>query len=66
VGPDGAYYVGELAGIPFKAQRRTAKTRDKSNIYRVERHQDPYQPTVFLDGHATGFQRHHRHGLPRR
>jgi len=50
VGPDGAYYVGELAGIPF-----TGPKRDKSNIYRVEAGQDPYHPTVFLDGHATGF-----------
>jgi hypothetical protein len=50
VGPDGAYYVGELAGIPF-----VGKTRDKSNVYRIEPGQDPYHPTVFLDGHATGF-----------
>ena len=50
VGPDGAYYVGELAGIPF-----VGKTRDKSNVYRIEAGQDPYHPTVFLDGHATGF-----------
>jgi len=50
VGPDGAYYVGELAGIPF-----TGPKRDKSNIYRVEAGQDPYHPTVFLDGHVTGF-----------
>jgi hypothetical protein len=26
-----------------------------SNVYRVERGQDPFHPTVFLDGHATGF-----------
>jgi hypothetical protein len=55
VGPDGAYYVGELVGIPFQGTTTDGKTRDKSNIYRVERRQDPYQPTVFLDGHATGF-----------
>jgi hypothetical protein len=50
VGPDGAYYVGELTGIPF-----TGTKRDRSNIYRVEAGQDPYHPTVFLDGHVTGF-----------
>ncbi len=50
VGPDGAYYVGELAGIPF-----TGPKRDRSNIYRVAAGQDPYHPTVFLDGHVTGF-----------
>jgi len=55
VGPDGAYYVGELAGIPFAGTTSDGKTRDKSNIYRVERRQDPYHPTVFLDGHVTGF-----------
>jgi len=53
VGPDGAYYVGELVGIPFTSSA-TVK-RDNSNIYRVERGQDPEHPTVFLDGHATGF-----------
>jgi hypothetical protein len=55
VGPDGAYYIGELAGIPFAGTTSDGKTRDKSNIYRVARHQDPYYPTVFLDGHVTGF-----------
>jgi hypothetical protein len=50
VGPDGAYYVGELAGIPVAGPKR-----DKSNVYRIEAGQDPYHPTVFLDGHATGF-----------
>jgi hypothetical protein len=50
VGPDGAYYVGELVGIPFFGD-----TRDKSNIYRVAPGQDPNHPTVFLDGHVTGF-----------
>jgi hypothetical protein len=50
VGPDGAYYVGELVGIPF-----FGATRDKSNIYRVAPGQDPNHPTVFLDGHVTGF-----------
>jgi hypothetical protein len=50
VGPDGAYYVGELTGIPFSGAKR-----DVSNVYRVARGQDPYHPTVFLDGHATGF-----------
>ena len=50
VGPDGAYYVGELAGIPFVGTKR-----DKSSIYRIEAGQDPDHPTVFLDGHATGF-----------
>jgi hypothetical protein len=56
VGPDGAYYVGELAGIPFAGVTMPDhKTRDRSNVYRVERGQDPYHPTVFLDGHVTGF-----------
>jgi hypothetical protein len=55
VGPDGAYYVGELAGIPFAGTTKDGKTRDKSNVYRIEAGQDPYHPTVFLDGHATGF-----------
>lgn len=50
IGPDGAYYVGELAGIPFNGT-----ARDTSNIYRIEKGQDPYHPTVFLDGHLTGF-----------
>ena len=50
VGPDGAYYVGELAGIPFVGTKR-----DKSNVYRVEAGQDPDHPTVFLDGHVTRF-----------
>ena len=50
VGPDGAYYVGELTGIPFAGPER-----DQSNIYRVEAGQDPYHPTVFLDGSETGF-----------
>jgi len=53
VGPDGAYYVGELVGIPV-ASSATVK-RDNSNVYRVQRGQDPEHPTVFLDGHATGF-----------
>ena len=50
VGPDGAYYVGELTGIPF-----VGAARDVSNVYRVERGQDPFHPAVFLDGHATHF-----------
>jgi len=50
VGPDGAYYVGELVGIPFMGA-----LRDKSNVYRVAPGQDPYHPKVFLDGHLTGF-----------
>jgi len=50
VGPDGAYYVGELSGIPFSGPKR-----DRSNVYRIEKGQDPYHPTVFLDGHLTGF-----------
>jgi hypothetical protein len=53
VGPDGAYYVGELVGIPFTSSA-TVK-RDNSNVYRVQRGQDPEHPTVFLDGHVTGF-----------
>jgi len=53
VGPDGAYYVGELVGIPV-ASSATVK-RDNSNVYRVQRGQDPEHPTVFLDGHVTGF-----------
>jgi hypothetical protein len=50
IGPDGAYYVGELTGIPFSGTKR-----DRSNVYRIEKGQDPYHPTVFLDGHVTGF-----------
>jgi hypothetical protein len=50
VGPDGAYYVAELVGVPF-----ATATRPKSNIYRVAPGQDPYHPTVFLDGQVTGF-----------
>jgi DNA-binding beta-propeller fold protein YncE len=50
VGPDGAYYVGEVTGIPVSGPKR-----DKSNVYRVEAGQDPEHPTVFLDGHVTGF-----------
>ncbi len=49
-GPDGAYYVGELSGIPF-----TGPLRKPSNVYRVVPGQDPYHPTVFLDGAATHF-----------
>jgi hypothetical protein len=48
-GPDGAYYVGELVGTPF-----TGLTRQRSNVYRIVPGQDPYAPTVFLDGKVTG------------
>jgi sugar lactone lactonase YvrE len=39
VGPDGAYYVGELTGVPFPA--------NEARIYRVD---PPNAPTVFLTG----------------
>lgn len=42
-GPDGAYYVGELVGIPF-----TGPTRPPSNIYRVD--PDTGAVDVFLTG----------------
>jgi hypothetical protein len=48
-GSDGAYYVGELVGTPF-----TGLTRQRSNVYRIVPGQDPYAPTVFLDGKVTG------------
>jgi hypothetical protein len=41
-GPDGAYYVSELTGLPFAA--------GAANIYRVE---EGEQPTVFLSGFKT-------------
>jgi hypothetical protein len=43
-GPDGAYYVGELVGIPF-----TGPTRPPSNIYRIEA-DEPHDVSVFLTG----------------
>ena len=43
-GPDGAYYVGELVGVPF-----SGPTRPPSNIYRVDP-ADPDGMTVFLTG----------------
>ena len=43
-GPDGAYYVGELVGIPF-----AGPTRPPSNIYRVDP-DNPDDVTVFLTG----------------
>ena len=39
VGPDGAYYVGELTGVPFPA--------GEARVYRVD---PPHAPTVFLSG----------------
>jgi hypothetical protein len=49
-GPDGAYYVGEIVGIP-----NSGKTRDRSNVYRVSREGGPGSRTILLDGHVTGF-----------
>lgn len=43
-GPDGAYYVGELVGVPF-----SGPTRPPSNIYRVEG-EAPHDVSVFLTG----------------
>lgn len=43
-GPDGAYYVGELVGIPF-----AGPTRPPSNIYRIDP-EEPHEVTVFLTG----------------
>ena len=43
-GPDGAYYVGELVGIPF-----SGPTRPPSNIYRIDA-DDPEDMTVFMTG----------------
>jgi hypothetical protein len=40
IGPDGAYYVAELTGVPFPA--------NESRIYRVEEIGD--EPTVYADG----------------
>ncbi len=42
VGPDGAYYVGELSGVPFAA--------GSANVYRVVPRQ---QPQVFRSGFTT-------------
>jgi hypothetical protein len=42
-GPDGAYYVGELVGVPF-----TGPTRPPANIYRVD--PDTQEVAVFLTG----------------
>jgi hypothetical protein len=39
VGPDGAYYVGEVTGVPFPA--------GEARVYRVD---PPHDPTVFLSG----------------
>ncbi|HZZ92878.1 MAG TPA: ScyD/ScyE family protein [Usitatibacter sp.] len=43
-GPDGAFYVGELVGIPF-----TGPTRPAANIYRVES-EAPHDVSIFLTG----------------
>ena len=44
IGPDGAYYISELVGIPF-----FGPTRPSSNIYRLAREEGAV-PTVFLTG----------------
>ena len=54
LGPDGAYYVSELTGVPFVDTR--------ANIYRVVPDDEP-QMFFIQDACLTGFQDDPRHGL---